>query len=464
MHETKAKGIPLHTKILLALILGAALGITANYAQRPAAFQPKLLALLSVQPCVGLPFSALATAYAPAPPTWIDHLITYVMHPVGQIFLRLLFLTVIPLVFASLSVGVAQLGAMGNLGRIGLKTFVYFVLTMTMAVVIGLAMVNTVRPGDAITEKTKDRLMKEYGAEAAKRTGQPVSFGVNTFVQIVPQNPLAAMVNMDMLAVIFVALLVGVALTKIEPERSQHTVRLLEGVNEVMIVIIGWAMKIAPFGVFALIFTVTARFGLELLAPLAMYVLIVLVGIAVQMFVVLSILVATLARMSPLVFFRKVRAIMITAFSTSSSNATLPTTIKVSEEELGVPPAIAGFVLPLGATMNMNGTALFEGVTVVFLAQVFGVDLSLGDQIIVVVMAVITAIGAAGVPGGSLPLLIMVLAMVGVPPTGIALILGVDRILDMCRTTLNVIGDVTAAAYVTRSEGYELLTTESATP
>jgi DAACS family dicarboxylate/amino acid:cation (Na+ or H+) symporter len=187
-------------------------------------------------------------------------------------------------------------------------------------------------------------------------------------------------------------------------------------------------------------------------------------GLAIQMFGVLSLLVWGLARLSPLEFFRRVRPVLVTAFSTSSSSATLPTSIKVSEEELGVPPPIAGFVLPLGATMNMNGTALFEGVTVVFLAQVFGVELTLGQQIVVVVLTVLTAVGAAGVPGGSLPLLVMILAYAGIPEMGLALILGVDRLLDMCRTTLNVIGDVTAAAYVARSEGYPLLQPPAAGP
>jgi DAACS family dicarboxylate/amino acid:cation (Na+ or H+) symporter len=182
------------------------------------------------------------------------------------------------------------------------------------------------------------------------------------------------------------------------------------------------------------------------------------------MFGVLSLLVWTLSRLNPLEFFRRTRDIMVTAFSTSSSNATLPTSIKVSQEELGVPPQIAGFVLPLGATMNMNGTALFEGVTVVFLAQVFGVELTLGQQIVVVVLSVLTAIGAAGVPGGSLPLLVMILAYARVPEMGIALILGVDRLLDMCRTTLNVLGDVTAATFVAHTEGYELLRPAGALP
>lgn len=422
--ESTHRGIPLHTKILLALIGGAVLGVLANL-------------------------------YAPKEP--IEQLLHYVMEPIGQVFLRLLFLTVIPLVFASLAVGVARLGEHGSLGRIGFKTFGYFVITMALAVTIGLVLVNTIQPGGSIPDETKKSLLDRYGKDAAKKTDK-VEFGVETFVSIVPRNPLKAMVDFDMLAVIFTALLVGIAITRIDKERGALLIKLLDGINDVMVTIIGWAMAFAPFGVFALIFTMTSRFGFDLLLPLMLYVVTVLVGLAIQMFGSLSILIAVFSRLSPIVFFRKVRNVMITAFSTSSSNATLPTSIKTAEEELGVPAPIAGFVLPLGATMNMNGTALFEGVTVVFLAQVFGVPLSIQQQLIVIVLAVLTAIGAAGVPGGSLPLLALVLQTVQVPVEGIALILGVDRILDMCRTTLNVIGDLAAATFVARSEGYELKT------
>jgi DAACS family dicarboxylate/amino acid:cation (Na+ or H+) symporter len=422
MSETNGRGVSLHTKILIALLAGAAAGVTVNF--------------LTPKPT----------------PAWLDHLITYVMRPLGDIFLRMLVLVVIPLVFASLALGVAQLGRMGNLGRIGAKTFAFFLITMSIAVVIGLGLVNAVEPGVGLPRDTQDFLQKEFGKDAAKKTDKTTTFGVETFVNIVPRNPLAALVNMDMLAVIFFALLIGIGLTRISAERAQPIIATLEGINDLMIVIIGWAMKLAPLGVFALIFSVTARFGFDLLIPLGYYVAVVLIGIAIQMFGVLSILLATLARTNPLEFFQKVRNVIITAFSTSSSSATLPTSIKTAEEELDIPPSIAGFVLPLGATMNMNGTALFEGVTVMFLAQVFGVELSLGDQLIVVVLSVLTAIGAAGVPGGSLPLLAMVLTTVNVPGEGIALILGVDRLLDMCRTTLNVIGDLAAAMFVARSE------------
>jgi DAACS family dicarboxylate/amino acid:cation (Na+ or H+) symporter len=238
----------------------------------------------------------------------------------------------------------------------------------------------------------------------------------------------------------------------INKERAAPILVLLEGVNEVMVTIIGIALRLAPYGVAALIFSVTSRFGYNLLVALGMYVVTVLLGLALHFFGSFSLLLRLAARYHPLRFFRKVQTVIFTAFSTSSSSATLPTSIQVSQQELGIPPEICGFVLPLGATMNMNGTALFEGVTILFLAQVFGVQLSYLSQVIVVLMSVITAVGAAGVPSGSLPLLIVVLQMMHIPAEGIAIILGVDRLLDMCRTVLNVVGDVTCAAYIARTE------------
>jgi DAACS family dicarboxylate/amino acid:cation (Na+ or H+) symporter len=464
MSETQEKGVSLHTKILIALFAGALVGIAVNLAMSKPSRVPEQVLYLSIDTTGGLagllPTAAVAAQLTPAQPTWLDYLITYVMRPIGEVFLRLLFLTVIPLVFASLALGVAQLGRMGNLGRIGFRTFSYFVVTMTMALIIGLLLVNAVQPGVNLPQETREQLQRDYGKEAARKTGQPTGFGIQTFVNIIPRNPIAAMAEMDMLAVIFFALLIGIGLTYLPEERSRHVILLLDAINDLMVIIIGWAMRLAPYGVFALIFSVTARFGFDLLKPLGLYVIVVIVGLAIQMFGVLSVLLVVFSRINPLTFFQRVRAVMITAFSTSSSNATLPTSIRTAEQELGIPSSIAGFVLPLGATMNMNGTALFEGVTVMFLAQVFGVQLTLGDQIIVIVLAVLTAIGAAGVPGGSLPLLAMVLTTVNVPAEGIALILGVDRLLDMCRTTLNVIGDLAAATYVARAEGATLLNKE----
>src|SRR2546428_180352 len=258
---------------------------------------------------------------------------------------------------------------------------------------------------------------------------------------------------MDLLGVIVFGAVFGAALTLIPEERARPLVRVLEAVGDAVVKIIDLAMKLAPYGVFGLIFFTTSIFGWGILKSLSKYVLVVLFGLLLHGTVSLSLLVRLLGGLSPRVFWSRIRASIVTAFSTSSSNATLPTNIAVAEEELKIPPKIAGFVLPLGSTMCMNGTALYEGVTVLFLAQAFGVALDLGTQVVSLVLSVITAVGAAGVPGGSLPLLMVVLATVGGPAEGIAIILGVDRILDMCRTTINVCGGLTAAGHVARAEG-----------
>jgi Na+/H+-dicarboxylate symporter len=424
-----SKRMSLHNKILLGLVLGAGAGVTANLLKGDGGLSE----------------------------SWLGAINTYVMEPVGQIFLRLLFMVVIPLVFASLTLGVAGLGDLGKLGRIGAKTFGFFVLSMSLAVVLGLTLVNTIKPGAGLPATTRDNLLRTYQGEASSRV-QPsgTSFGIQTFINFIPRNPLEAAVRGDMMAVIFFSLMFGIALTMIPHETARTCMHFLQGLGDAMVVIIGMAMKIAPYGVFALIFAVTSRFGFEILRQLSLFVVTTLLGLSLHLFITMSILLRVLGRMSPIAFFRKVKAVMITAFSTSSSNATLPTSIKVSEEELGVPSEIASFVLPLGATMNMNGTALFEGVTTVFLAQVFGVHLTISQQLIVVLLSVISAVGAAGVPGGSIPLLVLVISAVGVPPEGIAIIIGVDRILDMCRTTLNVTGDVMCAAVMAKSEGFRL--------
>lgn len=416
-----------HTRILYGLLLGAVVGSLVN---------------------------AFTISDTGPQAAWVGWVVRNVTQPIGDVFLRLLFMTVVPLVFASLAVGVAKLGDLSQLGRMGAKTFAYFILTMACAIVIGLVLVNVVEPGKGLPEETVAGLRAQFETPATANKTKPAEFGVQTFVDIIPKNPLEAAASNppNMLGIIFFALLIGVGITRL-PERM-HTIALtgLEAIGELMIFIIGLAMQVAPVGVFCLIFSTTSQFGFDLLVTLGQYVAVVLVGLAIQMFGVLPILVKFLGGMNPWLFFSKTRAVFATAFGTSSSNATLPTSIRTAEQELGVPAPIAGFVLPLGATMNMNGTALFEGVTAVFLAQVMGVDLSLGQQFIVVVLCVLTAVGAAGVPGGSIPLLAMVLASVGVPPESIFIILGVDRILDMCRTTLNVIGDLTAAVFIARTE------------
>ena len=416
-----------HTKILGGLILGAAAGCSA--------------------------YALVHAGTIPAAP--VDWVVKYIARPVGAVFLNLLFLAIVPLVFASLALGVTRLGGTASVGRVGLKTVAYFMITTACAAVIGLTLVNAIRPGDTARD-LRDGLMAEYGKEAEEKLAEARSkkkeFGIQTFVNIVPANPFAALVEKDMLAIVFTALLVGFALTRIEPHRAAAVIALLEGINLLTEVIIRWAMALAPYAVFALLFSTTAKLGYELLIALGAFVLTVLGGLAIHQFVVLPCLVKFLGGMSPIEFFRKARATMLTAFSTSSSSATLPTAIKCAEEDLGVPREVSNFVLPLSASMNHNGTALFESVTVLFLAQAFGVTLGLEQQIIVLILCILTASGMAGVPGGSLPLIGLILVQFGVPAGGIALVIGVDRILDMCRTTVNVTADLTTAVFVARSE------------
>ncbi len=445
-----------HTTILLGLLLGAALGTLANYVTTPADPLPAVdRAALSV--VVG----PTAVPPEPEPAEWVRWTVDNVSKPVGGLFMNLLFLPIIPLVFASVVIGVTRIGSMGNLGRVGGKTIGYFLITTLFAAVIGLGLVNLIRPGDQLPKAQRERLSAKYGKESADKVeaGKKKPFGIDTFVAIIPANPLKEFVNKDnMLAVIFTSILVGIALTQIAPDKAARIVEFLEGVNQVAEFIIRLAMKFAPVGVFMLMFTTTALFGYQLLLALLAFVLTVLGGLAIHAFVVLPLLVWLLGGMNPIQFYVKSFPSLATAFSTSSSSATLPTAIKNATDDLGVPPTVAQFVLPLSASMNHNGTALFESVVVLFLVQVFGVQLDIGQQVLVLVLCVLTATGMAGVPGGSLPLIGMVLETVTagtpnpVPGAAIAIVLGVDRLLDMCRTTVNVAADLTTAVFVARTE------------
>jgi DAACS family dicarboxylate/amino acid:cation (Na+ or H+) symporter len=412
----------LHTRILLGLFLGAIAGVATD--------------LL-------VPGSPL-----------VEQCIRLITEPIGKIWLSGLIMVVIPLIVSSLALGVASLGDLRKLGRMGAVTMVSFLCLTTLSTILGLGAMNALRPGDDLDSEVKTRLMESYRGETEGAMGlSGKSFGIDLLVKIVPRNPIKAAADGDMLAVIFFTLALGAALASMPAERAKPLLDLLESLGHATVAIIHMVMKVAPLGVFCLIYSVTARFGLELLINLLKYVLTVVGSMALMYIVGYSLILKFVAGRSPWEFFRKARIVTITAFTTSSSNATLPTTIEVAQEELGIPREIAGFVLPLGATLNMNGTALFEGATVLFLAQVFGVPLSLVQQLVVVLMSVVTAIGVAGIPGGSIPLLMMVLGMVGVPMEGIAIILGLDRILDMCRTVLNVTGDLVTAAIVARIEG-----------
>ncbi len=417
-------GMKLHTKILIALVVGATTGIAAN------------LTMGGEDPAV----------------KWVN---TYLAGPVGQVFLRMLFMIVMPLVFSSIALGVAGLGDLSKVGKVGGKAIGYFLGTTALAAIFGLLMVSVFRPGDSVPENVRTELMATFAEDAAGKVEaqQTGGFGINTFVNIVTRNPVKSAADTDMLGIIFFGLIFGAALTQLKPERSEPMLKVLESLNDVVIVIVGMAMKLAPYGVAGLIFGVTSRFGFALLKPLGGYVLVVMSALLLHMFVNLSIILKFIIKINPLVYFSRIRAALITAFSTSSSSATLPAALKAAQDGLGVPPKIAGFVLPLGSTMCMNGTSIFEGITVIFLCQVFGIDLSLGGMVVVIVMSVITAIGAAGVPGGSIPLLVGILAMMGVPGEAIAIVLGVDRILDMTRTVVNVSSDISATVFVAGSEG-----------
>jgi DAACS family dicarboxylate/amino acid:cation (Na+ or H+) symporter len=322
------------------------------------------------------------------------------------------------------------------------------VLSTVVAAVLGLALVNTIRPGERLAPEVRADLVAGYAGK------MPVAKELSTdwFVAIVPDNPVDAAARLDLLAWIFFALLFGWGLTQLPRERAAPLVGAIEALGEVVTKLIDLGMRLAPYGVFALISVKAWEFGWSLLVPLGLYALAVLLGLFLHSALTLSFFVRFLGGMSPARFWTAAKASIVTGFSTSSSNATLPTNLAVAERELGIDKRIAGFVLPLGATMNMNGTALYEGVTVLFLAQVFQVELSLAQQVVLVLLAVVTSIGAAGVPGGSIPLLMGVLATFGIPAEGIAIILGIDRLLDMARTTVNVTGDLSAALFVARHE------------
>lgn len=417
--------LPLHTRILIGGLLGAVAGILAHL--------------------------ALATEAGIDP--GLERFIRLVTAPIGQIFLRLLFMLVVPLIFSALILGVVEMGDPRRLGRIGLKTLLYTVLVSAVAVLIGVTLVNVLEPGAGISPELKARLTQGAGERASALTSAAApKTGIDLLVQIVPNNPIKSAAEGDMLGVMFFSLLMGIGLAIVRTAATARLIETIQGLYDVTMWLIGLVISLAPIGVAALLFTLTAELGYEILQQLALYVGVVVLALAIHQFVVYSLAVRMLGGMSPFFFFRGIRAAMITAFSTASSNATLPTALKVAEENLRLPPSVSRFVLTIGSTMNQNGTALFEGVTVLFLAQFYGVPLSLGEQITVVLICILGGIGTAGVPAGSIPVVALILGLVGVPVEGIGLILGVDRFLDMCRTTLNVTGDLAAAVVVSRGE------------
>jgi DAACS family dicarboxylate/amino acid:cation (Na+ or H+) symporter len=394
--------------------------------------------------------------YAGAPDAaWVDTIITYVTQPIGQVFLRLLFMLVLPLLFSALVVGIAEMGEVRMLRSVGIKTLIYTLIVSGIAVAVSLAVVNILQPGGGVDPAVARELIGQAGQNAAgiiAKSGEAKT-GVDAVIGIIPSNPITAMSENDILAVMFFALFFGIGMLLVQSPRTETLKAAFEGVFEVAMRLIGLVIQLAPFAIFCFMFNLAAQFGWDLIIKLAAYVGVVLLALAIQMFGVFPALLVLFARKSPLAFFRQTQEASVMAFATASSNATLPTALRVADEQLKLPPRIARFVLTIGATANQNGTAMFEGVTVLFLAQFFGVELSLTQQLYVMVICILAGVGTAGVPAGSLPVIALILTAVGVPPQGIGLILGVDRFLDMCRTALNVVGDLVAATVISAQSG-----------
>lgn len=381
---------------------------------------------------------------------WIGWIASHVTGPIGQIFLRLLFMLVIPLLVSALIVGVAEMGEIRALKAIGVRTLVYTVIVSSISVALSLAVVNLLRPGAGVDQETARSLLATSGAGAraiVERAGEAQS-GIDSIVAIVPSNFIQAMSENDILAVMFFALMFGIGFLVTDPDKTKVLRNGIEGVFEISMKLIGIVIRMAPLAIFCFMFNLAALFGWDLIVRLSAYVGVVLLALGLQMFGVFPMLLAFLARKNPIAFFRETQEASVMAFATASSNATLPTSLRVADEQLKLPRPIARFVLTIGATANQNGTAMFEGVTVLFLAQFFGVDLTLGQQATVMLICILGGIGTAGVPAGSLPVIALILGTIGVPPAGIGLVLGVDRLLDMCRTTLNVVGDLVAAQVI----------------
>jgi DAACS family dicarboxylate/amino acid:cation (Na+ or H+) symporter len=387
-----------------------------------------------------------ASALAPGAP-WLEWTVANVAGPIGQLFLRLLFMLVVPLLFSALVLGVAGLDV-SELGRLGARMLGYTVVVSTIAVFIGVGLVSVIRPGDALANSAASLALDPSVAPKG-----PTTSALDLLIGMVPDNPIKAAANGDMLAVIFFSLVFGVALSRVNSEAGRALTATITGLYEVMMKLIEGVLWLMPLGVFALVFSMTARLGFDVLLQVLGYVLVVLLGLGLQLAVVYSVSVKYLGGMSPRAFYKGTREAMLTAFSTSSSSATLPTALRVAADKLALPDGVSRFVLTAGSAMNQNGTALFEGVTVLFLAQVYGVDLSFADQIVVVLICILAGIGTAGVPAGSLPVIAMILEIYGIPREGLGLVLGVDRLLDMCRTVVNVTGDLAAAVYVAKADG-----------
>ncbi len=410
--------LELYTKILLGLVIGAVVGVVANK----------------------FGFSGFLSTY---------------IKPFGTAFIRLISLIVVPLVFASLLVGTASLNDIRKLGRIGGKTIVYYLFTTALAITIGLILANFFGPGRGLPHEVEQQLLANYQAEASQKIEQALKKPsvAEVLLDIIPTNPMKSFAEGDMLQIIFFALFLGITITLISPDKAKPLIGFFDGLNDAMIKMVSIIMEFAPYGVFALIAAIIGEFGAHILLTLAKYSIVVVMGLILHASLTYPAMIKTFSKLPVSKFFRGIRPAQLIAFSSSSSSATLPVTMECVEDNLGVSKEVSSFVLPLGATINMDGTALYQGVAAVFIAQVFGMNLNLGQQLMIVLTATLASIGAAGVPGVGMITLALVLKTVGIPLEGIALILGVDRILDMCRTTINVTGDASCAVVVAATEG-----------
>jgi proton glutamate symport protein len=419
--------VQLYTKILIGLIAGVATGTLAN-----------ALGLL-----------------------WLQDLLQR-LEPIGTVFIRLIMMIVIPLIVASLILGTASLGDIRRLGRLGGKTVAFYLFTTAAAVTMGLLVSNVIRPGSGIDATTRDEIAAAFEGDAAGRVAladeRPALS--ETLLNMVPSNPFRSAADGELLPLIIFSIIFGAALSLVARERRETVLLFFNGINDAVMVIIDWIMRLAPYAVFALVGAIVSRFGLDLLRSLAVYMIVVATGLLLHLLITYMSILKFLGKMNPLDFARRVLEAPLVAFSTSSSSATLPVTMEVAQEKLGVSRETSSFVLPLGATINMDGTALYQAVAVMFIAQIYGIPLGVMEQLTIVLTATLASIGAAGVPSAGIITLIMVLHSVGLgayTQTGIALILGVDRLLDMLRTAVNVTGDLTASVVIARSEGEVLV-------
>ena len=400
----------LHTQILLALVLGVAFGY------------------------------------------WMPGAVPYVSF-LGVTFILLLKMIIAPLVLSSIVCGVSSLGDVRQLGPMGVKTLAYYICTTFVAVIIGLALVNLVKPGVARTEQERQAFLetRQEASAAAEREPETVGSFMRKQINKTLVNPFKGLTDGNVLAIIVFALLLGGTLTTMG-KQAKPLVDFFSSLNVAMMRIIGLFLRFAPIGVFALMATFMADFGGQGLKKLILYMGTVVAGLLIHGLIVLPLLLHWLARRSPWAFLGQMKDALMIAFSTDSSSATLPVTIECAEQKAGIPSRVSGFVLPLGATINMDGTALYEAVAAMFIAQIYGVDMSFAQQVLIFLTATLAAIGAAGIPSAGTVTMAMVLTAVGLPLEGIGIILGVDRILDMCRTTVNVWGDAVGSAVVARYE------------